>query len=180
MDNNLIKVNLLPGYKEDKFISNTIYRITFAVIFLFVIYYFMFLPIRNANQRLKIAEFEKSQLNYTQTYYSARLSERLANPRDVVYSETIEFVENLEVPLNTWISQLNSVNVPGFEIETYEFNLDAGSLLLEIVYESDQALLEFEELIWSFYWVETYVYESAGPGAQDVEITYKVGDSDEE
>jgi len=180
MDKNLIKVNLLPGYKEDKFISNTIYRISFAIVYLFVLYYLIFLPFIDAREKLSIAEFENTQLIYKQTYYQAKNAKRFPNPRDVIYHDTIESISSIDFPVNSWINQLNAIKIEGFILNSYEFDLEEQNVLVSVSYSSDHTLLEFEEQLWTLYWVESVEYYSAGPGSQSFTITYEVGDYFEE
>ncbi len=176
MNKNLIKVNLLPGYKEDKFVSNTIYRITLGVVFVFIVFYFMALPMINARRELESEEFRKTQLIYVQSYYTVKIAERQPNPKDVVYTEALEFAEVAVFPVNSWINQLIAIEVEGYILSSYEIDLDLEEMIIRFETSSDSSLLEFEEKLWQLYWVEGISYTTAGPGNVVMRVSFEVGD----
>jgi len=180
MKNDFIKINLLPGFKEDKFISSIIYQIVTIVVVVFVLFYLMYLPYRFANNDKAIVDFDYIELQKESNFYSNETNQFVIPEIDIVYQNTINIVNETRLNARIRSAQIFSLAIDGFEIDYYEFNLDNNSIAVSGTVNSDTALLKLEEALWNIYWVNNVELTGGGPGGVNATIYFTVGDNDEE
>ncbi len=180
MKNDLIKINLLPGFKEDKFISGIIYQSVVLVIIVFVLFYLIYLPYKSATDADAIVDFNYIELQKESTFYSTKTNQFVIPEIDIVYQDTINLVNETRINLRIRSAQILSLDIDGFTLDYYEFNLDGNSIDISGEINSDTALLKLEEALWNIYWVNTVELTGGGPGQVSATITFTVGDINEE
>lgn len=180
MKTDFIKINLLPGFKEDKFVSGVIYQIALIVSVVFVIFYLMYLPYKSAVSERETAGTIYSILIDEQVYYSSKINQLDIPEDDRMYADTIEHVNNTRLKLRSMISQVRLIDIDGLAINTFTYDLDANTISIDAVANSDLALLKLEEVLWNIHWVDGVTLDAGGPGAIGAVISFSVGEDNEE
>ena len=180
MKNDFIKINLLPGFKEDKFISSIIYQIVLVVLVIFVLFYLMYMPFKSANDANNIVNYNYIELQKEHSFYTNETNQFVIPEIDIVYQDTINIVNQTRINLRIRSAQIISLDVDGFEIDYYEFDLDGNSIYISGSIDGDTALLKLEEALWDIYWVDTVELTGGGPGGVAATITFTVGEDNEE